>query len=104
MCPRTSLMTRDISWIDKDLFESVLDQITPHDEERLDEFWKFIKDTYGITFDQRNENTFYFHIVSRCVILHGYGEPLIDKNITKRVQAIYRPWYPNIFLMCPRKY
>lgn len=101
MCPRTTLMTRDTQWIDKKNFENVLDQITPHKDEDLEHFWKFINETYGITFNQRNENTFYFYIVSRCLILHGYGEPLIDKNIVDRVQACTDRGIPTYFSCVP---
>ena len=41
-CPRTTLMTRDISWIDAQTFESVLDQMSTHSESDLEEFRKFI--------------------------------------------------------------
>jgi radical SAM protein with 4Fe4S-binding SPASM domain len=101
MCPRTSLMTRENQWIDEDLFGRVLDQISAHDPAELEQFWKFISDTYGITFDQRHENAFYFYIVSRCVILHGYGEPLVDRNIVKRVQACTDRGIPTYFSCVP---
>lgn len=94
-------MTRDIQWIEDDIFEKTLDQITPHSEENLQEFWDYIKNTYGITFDQRHENAFYFYVVSRCVILHGYGEPLVDKNIVKRVQACTDRGIPTYFSCVP---
>jgi len=101
MCPRTTLMTRGIEWIDADAFEKVLDQIAPHEPQALDQFWKFIQDNYGITFDQHGENAFYFYIVSRCVILHGYGEPLVDKNIVDRVQACTNRGIPTYFSCVP---
>ncbi|MBT7771799.1 MAG: radical SAM protein, partial [Rhodospirillales bacterium] len=101
MCPRTSLMTRENQWIDENLFENVLDQISAHDENDLEEFWKFVRETYGITFDQRHENAFYFYIVSRCVILHGYGEPLVDKNIIRRVEACTKRGIPTYFSCVP---
>ena len=88
MCPRTSLMTRENQWIDADLFERVLDQISAHDVADLRRFWQFISDTHGITFDQRHENAFYYYIVSRCLILHGYGEPLVDRNIVNRQNVV----------------
>jgi len=101
MCPRTDLMTRDIDWIQADTFEAVLDQMEPNSPEDLEQFWQFIKDQYGITFDERSENAFYFYVLSRCVILHGYGEPLIDKNITARVQACTDRNIPTYFSCVP---
>lgn len=101
MCPRTSLMQRENQWLDAEVFERVLDQITPHRPEDLEKFWKFVRETYGTTFDERSENAFYFYIVSRCVILHGYGEPLIDKNIADRVRACSRRGIPTYFSCVP---
>ncbi len=101
MCPRTTLMTRGIEWINENAFDQVLDQIKPHETEALDKFWSFIKDYYGITFDHRGENAFYFYIVSRCVILHGYGEPLVDRNIVDRVQACTDRGIPTYFSCVP---
>lgn len=101
MCPRTSLMTRDIDWIDDQTFENVLDQMTPHTPESMKSFWDFINTEYGINFDQHSENAFYFYVVSRCVILHGYGEPLVDKNIVNRVQACTDRNIPTYFSCVP---
>ena len=101
MCPRTTLMTRGIEWIDDITFEKILDQITPHNQENLETFWKFVQDKYGITFDNRNENAFYFYVVSHCLILHGYGEPLVDKNIVKRVEACSKRGIPTYFSCVP---
>ena len=70
MCPRTTLMTRDIDWIDDQTFESVLDQLTPHTSENMQEFWNFISNEYGITFDEHSENAFYFYVVSRLSLIH----------------------------------
>jgi radical SAM protein with 4Fe4S-binding SPASM domain len=101
MCPRTTLMTRDIQWMGKGEFQNLLDQITPHSEESLNEFWHFIREEYGINSDISNEDAFYFYIVSRCVILHGFGEPLIDKNIADRVQACTDRGIPTYFSCVP---
>jgi radical SAM protein with 4Fe4S-binding SPASM domain len=101
MCPRTTMMTRKNEWIDDALFERVLDQITPHAQEDLDSFWGFIEERYGITDTTPTENGFYFHVVSRCVTLHGYGEPLLDKNILKRVEACTARGIPSYFSCVP---
>ena len=101
MCPRTTLMQRENQWVDDDLFANVLDQITPHPSEDLEQFWTFIQDVYGISFNQRTENAFYFYVVSHCVILHGYGEPLVDKNIVSRVQACTDRGIPTYFSCVP---
>lgn len=101
MCPRTELMTRKITHISDEAFEKVIRQISPHPPEALDQFWKFITSQYGIHKDERSENAFYFYIVSRCVTLHGYGEPIIDPNITKRVEFCSARNIPTYFSCVP---
>jgi radical SAM protein with 4Fe4S-binding SPASM domain len=94
-------MTRENQWIDDTLFEKLLDQISPKAPEDLTSFWNFVRNTYGITFDKPSENSFYFYVVSRCLILHGFGEPLVDKNIVRRVQACTDRDIPTYFSCVP---
>ena len=101
MCPRTTLMQRENQWIENDVFENVLDQIIPHRPESLEEFWKFIENRYGITFKSPSENAFYFYVSARCVTLHGFGEPMVDKNIVTRVQACTDRGIPTYFSCVP---
>jgi len=101
MCPRTTLMTRKNSWIDGDDYKKILEQITPHGEKSLETFWKFINDKYNITAETKSEDAFYFHIVARCLTLHGYGEPLIDKFIVDRVKQCTERNIPTYFSCVP---
>ncbi|MBF0103234.1 MAG: SPASM domain-containing protein [Magnetococcales bacterium] len=101
MCPRTKLMTRKNAWIDDKTFERILDQIQPHNIDKLEEFWRFVESEYGINQQERSENGFYFHIVSRCLILHGYGEPLLDRYIVDRVAQCTKRNIPTYFSCVP---
>jgi radical SAM protein with 4Fe4S-binding SPASM domain len=101
MCPRTELMTRKNIWIEDKTFLKVIEQIKPHSSQDLEKFWDFIERTYGLTGDERSENTFYFRVVSRCVILHGYGEPLLDKKIAERVKVCSEKGIPTYFSCVP---
>lgn len=101
MCPRTSLMKRPITLMEREIFESVLDQVEAQDEERLKRLWAFVKDIYGITFEEHNENSFYFHIVAKHLTLHGYGEPMVDRNIVRRVQSCTERGIPTYFSCVP---
>lgn len=101
MCPRTTLMTRKNIWIDDSIFETVLDQIKPHSEAALAEFWAWVEANYTVSFQRPDENAFYFHVVSRCLILHGYGEPLLDKKIVEHVAAATRRGIPTYFSCVP---
>lgn len=101
MCPRTELMDRPITSMSREDFESVLDQMDPHDEKALDDFWRVIEDTYGITQDEESENAFYFHVVSRCLVLHGYGEPLLDAGMAERIRSCTARAIPTYFSCVP---
>ncbi len=101
MCPRTTLMTRKNIWIDDTVFERVLDQITPLATADLEDFWTFVRDRWNVRYENPDENAFYFHVVSRCLILHGYGEPLLDKRIVQRVQACTDRGIPTYFSCVP---
>ena len=86
MCPRTSLMDRKLTFMEMDLFEKVIDQITPYTAEEKARFEAFIKKEYGLTPETPDQNSFYFFVSSSHVTLHGYGEPLLDPSIGQRVQ------------------
>ena len=101
MCPRTTLMTRKNIFIDDAVFETVLDQVRTHSQAEIEDFWKFIETTYHVSFQQPDENAFYFYVVSRCLILHGYGEPLLDKKIIQRVESCTKRGIPTYFSCVP---
>lgn len=101
MCPRTTLMDRKNIWISDSVFEIVLDQIQPHSEAEIAQFKEWVDENYHVSFDRPDENAFYFHVVSRCLILHGYGEPLLDKKIVDRVAACTKRNIPTYFSCVP---
>jgi len=101
MCPRTTKMTRKITTLNDDEFEIIIKQIRPHSKKDLDQFLHFINDEYGINELSRSENAFYFYVSSQCLTLHGYGEPLVDRNIGKRVQLCKSYNIPTYFSCVP---
>jgi len=101
MCPRTTSMTREIKNITDEEFESIINQISPHAENDLKVFLNFIEDEYRINNLSRSENAFYFLVSAQCLTLHGFGEPLIDKNIVKRVNLCFERKIPTYFSCVP---
>lgn len=101
MCPRTTLMTRKNVWINDDVYEGILDQMTPHEPEALEEFWETIENRYEINEDTKTEDSFYFHVSAKCLTLHGFGEPLLDKFIIKRIQKCTDRGIPSYFSCVP---
>ena len=47
------------------------------------------------------ENGFYFSVVSRCLILHGFGEPFLDKYLIKRLESCKKRNIPTYFSCTP---
>lgn len=89
MCPRTTMMTRPIEDIDRETFISVVDQIRPHTKEEWDKWKKYCEKKYNIfESDQPSENHFFLYIISKVIQLHGYGDPLLDKNMAEYVKIL----------------
>jgi|TARA_Y100000294_G_C8522497_1_gene323491 radical SAM protein with 4Fe4S-binding SPASM domain len=101
MCPRTLYMTRKNIWIDDKMFEDLVDKINPYSENEIEGFWKKIESHYNINKDEVSENAFYFSVVSRCLILHGYGEPFLDKKLIDRIKICTKKKIPTYFSCTP---
>ena len=101
MCPRTIFMQRKNIWIDDDLFEKMLDNIKVYDKKNLDNFWGWLEKDAKFKPDEVSENGFYLSVVSRCLILHGYGEPFLDKYLIKRLKACKKRNIPTYFSCTP---
>ena len=100
-CARTIFMERKNIWIDDNLFEKMLDQIVIHDHKKLNDFWHWLKKDANLDPEDISENGFYFSIVSRCLILHGYGEPFLDKYLIKRLESCKKRNIPTYFSCTP---
>jgi len=101
MCPRTRFMNRKVKNINDDQFLTIIDQAKIHNNEEYSKFKKFIANEYGILEEERSENSYYFYVISKALTLHGYGEPLIDPNIVKRIQQCTDRHIPTYFSCVP---
>lgn len=102
MCPRTNLMTRKVEDIDPLTFEKVVQQIEPHSKDSWNKWVEFCENKYGIfQSDPPSENHFFLYIISRVIQLHGYGEPVLDKNISKYVEMLTKKGIPTYFSINP---
>lgn len=100
-CARTIYMERKNIWIDDELFEKMLDHVVVHDQKNLNDFWSWLKNDANFDPDDVSENGFYFSVVSRCLILHGYGEPFLDKYLIKRLNSCKKRGIPTYFSCTP---
>ena len=48
MCPRTTMMTREIEVLEQGIFESVVEQITPFSTEQWKTWESFVEEKYGL--------------------------------------------------------
>jgi len=102
MCPRTSRMTRDITFLDLEFYDKIIPQIKPHSKELWAEWEKFCIKKYNIgPDDPPSENHFFLHIIPRVIQLHGYGDPLLDKNIGAAVKKLSQAGFESYFSCTP---
>ena len=87
-------------WINDELFEKMLDHVVVHDQKKnLNDFWNWLKDDANFDPNDVSENGFYFSVVSRCLILHGYGEPFLDKFLIKRLNSCKKKRHTHVLFL-----
>lgn len=101
MCPRTTMMTRKIETLDKDTFIKIVDQLESHSKEKWQEWEIYVKKKYGIPKDEMSENHFFLYIIPKVIQLHGYGDPLLDKNMAEYVKILTEKGLQSYFSCNP---
>ena len=101
MCPRTTMMTREIEDIDKETFISVVNQIKPHTPENWSKWKTFCEKRYGIFENEMSENHFFLYIIPKVIQLHGYGDPLLDKHMHEYVSILKEKGFNSYFSCNP---
>ncbi len=86
MCPRTTIMTRPIETMRPELFKKVIDQLNPFSSEQLSRWEDFVVRNYGVKKNEMNENHYFLYVIPRVIVLHGYGDPLLDKSMPQYVK------------------
>jgi MoaA/NifB/PqqE/SkfB family radical SAM enzyme len=88
MCPRTTMMTRPIETMQKETFEKVINQLRPWSPEEWAKWEAFAAENYKIDKNDMSENHFFLYVIPKVIVLHGYGDPLLDKNIPDYVKMM----------------
>jgi len=101
MCPRTTQMVRPIGTMSMLTFQKIVDQIKPWTSKEWNEWIAFVKRSYKVMPNEMNENHFFFYIVPKVVTLHGFGEPLRDRFIVKRIALLDERNIPSYFSSNP---
>lgn len=102
MCPRTTMMTRKIADIDRETFIKVIEQIRPHTDKEWNKWKVYCEKKYGIKEDdEASENHFYLYVISKVIQLHGYGDPLLDRNMHEYVKLLHEKGFYSYFSCNP---
>jgi wyosine [tRNA(Phe)-imidazoG37] synthetase (radical SAM superfamily) len=101
MCPRTTMMTRRIETLDMATYTKIVNQLSAFSEPRWSAWENFASDKYGIGKNEMSENHFFLYIIPKVIVLHGYGDPLLDKNMAERVGMLTDRGIPSYFSCNP---
>ena len=86
MCPRTTMMTRPVETMKPEVFKRVIDQLKPFSPEQLKRWEDFVVKNYGILKNDMSENHYFLYVIPKVIVLHGYGDPLLDKSMPQYVK------------------
>jgi MoaA/NifB/PqqE/SkfB family radical SAM enzyme len=101
MCPRTTMMTRPVETMDSQLFRRIVGQLEPHSPELWSKWENFVETEYGIPGNAMSENHFFLYIIPRVIQLHGYGDPLLDRNMPEHIALLTSKGIPSYFSCNP---
>ena len=87
-CPRTTKMTRSIEHLDMHLYKKIVDQLRPWTDLEWQEWIDFTAKEYNVNATDMNQNHFFLHIIPQVIVLHGFGDPLLDAKLAKRIELL----------------
>lgn len=100
MCQRTTSLRKPPQAMTDATFHTLVNQMTPQQPEDLAAWTRFV-DTHLRQDAKPSENNFYYDVLCRAVILHGFGEPLLDPALPERVAALTARGIPTYFSCNP---
>jgi len=101
MCPRTTMMTRPVEKLPMDVFRRVLETIRPWTAREWSSWEDFAEKRYGVPRDAVSENHFFLFVIPKVIQLHGYGDPLLDSDMAKRLALLEEKGLPSYFSCNP---
>lgn len=101
MCPRTTMMTRPIVTMKKELFTKIVDQLRPFTATEWANWKRFCEFTYSIPDNDMCENHFFLYVIPKVIQLHGYGDPLLDKNMPEYIRLLHERGFNSYFSCNP---
>jgi radical SAM protein with 4Fe4S-binding SPASM domain len=101
MCPRTELMQRKQGYMSVSEFEKLVDQLAPHETSKWTEWTAYTEREFLSNTLAYDEDFFYFMICAQTLILHGFGEPILDKHLSQKIAIANKKGLPTYFSMNP---
>ncbi len=101
MCPRTTQMKRKLGSMDVATFNRIIEQLEPHTDEQWKDWKQFVEKDYMRNAKAHDEDFFYFMICAQTLILHGFGEPILDKTLPEKIAIASKKGLPTYFSMNP---
>jgi radical SAM protein with 4Fe4S-binding SPASM domain len=94
-------MERSLGSMTVDQFRFILKQLQPHSEQLWKEWEAYVNNEALKEVKAGLEDYFYFQICAKSLILHGFGEPILDKTILDKVRIATEMRFPTYFSMNP---
>jgi radical SAM protein with 4Fe4S-binding SPASM domain len=101
MCPRTELMSRKQGYMSVQDFENLINQLSPASEEKWKEWTEYSEREFLSKALAYEEDFFYFMICARTLVMHGFGEPILDKSLGPKIAIATQKGIPTYFSMNP---
>jgi len=101
MCPRTTMMTRPVETITRETFIKIINQLKPHSKELWEQWVNFVEKEYNVKENDMSENHFFLLIIPKVIQLHGYGDPLLDKNMAEYIKLLRERGFFSYFSCNP---
>lgn len=101
MCPRTTMMTRPIETMGLEDFRRIASQLRAWTPAEWAAWEDFAEKAYGVPRQGMSENHFFLYVIPKVVVLHGYGDPLLDKHMPQRLAIMRDQGVPSYFSCNP---
>jgi wyosine [tRNA(Phe)-imidazoG37] synthetase (radical SAM superfamily) len=95
------MMTRPVKTMSLHLAKHIIDQLRPWTADEWAKWEQFVSDNYHINKSDMSENHFFLYVIPKVIVLHGYGDPLLDPHIPDIVKYLTDKNIPSYFSCNP---
>jgi radical SAM protein with 4Fe4S-binding SPASM domain len=90
-----------LGYMDVKTFKSIVEQLEPQPDDKWRNWEEFVEQEAMKNTFAHEEDYFYFLICSKTLILHGFGEPILDKTLPEKIAIASKKGLPTYFSMNP---